>query len=75
MKERKFYYDFGYFFNRKDSGSCCVTMDVELDVYNMEECVRIALEKGALDEEYADNIVYVEELTEDEARDMGFFED
>ena len=44
----------------------------ELDTDDIDECVTIALANNALDEDYADNIVYVEELTEDEARDMGF---
>lgn len=66
------YYDFGYFFDRKDSGSCRVMLPYELDTDDIDECVTIALANNALDEDYADNIVYVEELSEDEARDMGF---
>ena len=66
------YYDFGYFFNRKDSGSCRVTLMCELDTNDVDECVEIALANNALDEEFAGNIVYIEELDEEEARDMGF---
>ena len=67
------YYDFGYFFNRKDSGSCMVKLMFELDnLEDIDECVEIALANNALDEEYAGNIVYIEELTEEEAIDFGF---
>ena len=69
----KFYYDFGYFFDRKDSGSCRVTLNKKLeDVDDIDTCIEIALAEGALDEDYADNIVYVEELTKEEAKEMGF---
>ena len=67
------YYDFGYFFDRKDSGSCYVKLMFELDdLDDIDECVEIALANNALDEEYAGNIVYIEELSEEEARDFGF---
>lgn len=70
--QKPHYYDFGYFFDRKDSGSCRVTLMWELNTDDIDECVEIALANNALDEEFAGNIVYVEELTIDEARDMGF---
>ena len=73
MNEQKFYYDFGYFFNRKDSGSCRVTLSVDLgDNIDVDEAVSVALKEGALDEEFADNIIYVESLTKEEAIEMGF---
>lgn len=69
----KFYYDFGYFFNRKDSGSCRVTLNKKLeDIDDVDACVEVALAEKALDEDFADNIIYVEELTFDEAKEMGF---
>lgn len=74
---QKYYYDFGYFFSRKDSGSCRVTLDIDLgdgDI-DTDEAVNLALKAGQLDEEISDNIVYVNKLTEEEARDMGFFEE
>lgn len=74
---QKYYYDFGYFFNRKDSGSCRVTLNIDLGDSNIDtdEAVNLALKAGQLDEEISDNIVYVKKLTEKEARDMGFFEE
>lgn len=64
------YYDFGYFFGRKDSGSCYVKLMCELNTDDIDTCVEIALRNNALDEEFAGNIVYIEELTEEEARDF-----
>lgn len=73
MDTNKFYYDFGYFFSRKDSGSCRVTLSVDLgDDPDVDDAVDTALKEGALDEEYADNIVYVTKLTTEEAKEMGF---
>lgn len=71
---KKYYYDFGYFFSRKESGSCRVTLDVDLgdsDI-DVDEAISVALKAGELDEEYADNIVYVTKLSEQEAKEMGF---
>lgn len=69
---RKYYYDFGYFFSTKDSGSLRVTTTEPLDENDTEACVRYALENDLIEEEYAENIIYVTELTEEDARGMGF---
>jgi hypothetical protein len=68
----KYYYDFGYFFDRKHSGSIEIITDEELDTENIDECVNYAITNGLLEDEYIDNIIYVTRLTEQEARDMGF---
>lgn len=68
----KHYYDFGYFFNRKDSGSIQITTTEKLDTNDIDECVNYALKNNMLEEDYADNIIYIEELTESDAKDMGF---
>lgn len=62
----KYVYDFGYFFNRKDSGSIFLAFDKQLDTEDVDECIEIACKAGVLMDEYASNIVYVTELTEDE---------
>lgn len=71
----KHYYDFGYFFSSKDSGSIRVTTTEPLDTEDIDACVAYALENDLMEDEYAENIIYVEELTEEDARDMGFFDD
>ena len=68
----KYYYDFGYFFSNKDSGSLRVTTTEPLDADDTDGCVEYALEHNLIDEEYAGNIIYVEQLTKEDARDMGF---
>lgn len=73
-KSTKHYYDFGYFFSRKDSGSLRVTTDTELDTENVDSCIEYACNNNLIDKSYADNIIYVEELSEADARDMGFFD-
>lgn len=69
---KKYYYDFGYFFSRKDSGSIRVTTTEPLDTDDTDNCIAYALKNKLIEDEYADNIVYISELTEEEARDMGF---
>lgn len=69
---KKYYYDFGYFFSNKDSGSLRVTTTEPLDADDTDGCVEYALEHNLIDEEYAGNIIYVEQLTKEDARDMGF---
>lgn len=69
---KKYYYDFGYFFSNKDSGSLRVTTTEPLDADDTDECVEYALKHNLIDEEYAGNIIYVEQLTKEDARDMGF---
>lgn len=69
---KKYYYDFGYFFSNKDSGSLRVTATEPLDADDTDGCVEYALEHNLIDEEYAGNIIYVEQLTKEDARDMGF---
>ena len=66
-----FIYEFHYFFNRKDSGSFFIAFNKELDIYDQDECIEVAVEVGALDSSYADNIDYIEELDFLEARQMG----
>lgn len=70
----KHYYDFGYFFSRKDSGSLRVTTETELDTEDIDSCIKYACDNNLIDKSYADNIIYVEELSESDARDMGFFD-
>ena len=71
----KHYYDFGYFFSRKDSGSLRVTTETELDTENVDSCITYACNNNLIDKSYADNIIYVEELSENDAREMGFFDE
>lgn len=49
----KYYYDFGYFFSNKDSGSLRVTTTEPLDADDTDGCVEYALEHNLIDEEYA----------------------
>jgi hypothetical protein len=70
----KHFYDFGYYFSRKDSGSIRVTTNEALDTDDVNSCIEYAYKNNLLEEEYVDNILYVDELTENEARDMGFFD-
>lgn len=73
--EKEYFYDFGYFFSHKDSGSIRVTTKNELDVDDIDSAVEYCLAHGMEDfEMYADNIVYIEELTKEEADEMGFFD-
>lgn len=65
-----FIYEFHYFFNRKDSGSIFVGFNKELDENDQDGCIEIAVEVGALDTSYADNIDYVEQLDFLEAKEM-----
>lgn len=69
---KKHYYDFGYFFSNKDSGSIRMTTSKSLDTDDIDGCVIYALKNKLMEDEYANNIVYVEELTEEEASRMGF---
>lgn len=68
----KYYYDFGYFFNRKDSGSIRVTTNEPLNTNDIDACVEYAYENDLIEEDYIDNIIYVNELTKEEAIEMGF---
>ena len=65
-KNKKYYYYFEYFFSRKDSGSYVVITDDELDTDDADECVNYALDHVLLPDMYADNILSVEEMPEDE---------
>lgn len=73
-KSTKHYYDFEYFFSRKDSGSMRVTTETALDTEDIDFCIKYACDNNLIDKSYADNIIYVEELSESDARDMGFFD-
>ena len=69
----KHYYDFGYFFDAKNSGSCRVVLSEELEEdIDIADAINMALDEGSLDEDYADNILYVDHLSPLEASDMGF---
>ena len=68
----KFYYDFGYFFSRKNSGSIRVTTNEPLNVDDIDACVEYAYKNDLIEEEYIDNIIYVNNLTKEEAIEMGF---
>ena len=68
----KYYYDFGYFFNRKDSGSIRVTTNEPLNADDIDACVKYTYENDLIEEDYIDNIIYVNELTKEEAIEMGF---
>ena len=72
-KSTKHYYDFGYFFSRKDSGSLYVTADTALDTDDTDACIEYACNHSLIDKSYADNIIYVEELSESDARDIFQF--
>lgn len=66
----KYFYDFHYFFSRGDSGSYIVAFNNQLDINDEERCIEVAVEVGAIPEEYADNIDFIDELTEEEAREI-----
>lgn len=68
----KYYYDFGYFFSRKNSGSIRVTTNEPLNVDDVDACVEYAYKNDLIEEEYIDNIIYVNNLTKEEAIEMGF---
>ena len=68
----KYYYDFGYFFSRKDSGSSRVRTNEPLNTDDIDACVEYAYENNLIEEDYIDNIIYVNELTKEEAIEMGF---
>ena len=68
----KYYYDFGYFFRRNDSGSIRVTTNEPLNADDIDACVKYAYENDLIEEDYIDNIIYVNELTKEEAIEMGF---
>lgn len=67
----KHYYDFGYFFGSKDSGSILIATDKELDVDDIDESVSYVFKQGLIDEEYIENIIYIEELSKEEYLEMG----
>lgn len=58
------FYDCGYFFHKKDSGSIFVAAPASL--IDEDEIVDYAVENGIMDDEYADNIIYVEEIDKEE---------
>ena len=68
----KYYYDFGYFFSRKNRGSIRVTTNEPLNVDDIDACVEYAYKNDLIEEEYIDNIIYVNNLTKEEAIEMGF---
>lgn len=67
FKDNVKFYDCGYFFNRKDSGSIFVVAPASLS--DDDDIIDYAVENGIMDDEYADNIVYVEEIDEEEYLD------
>ena len=67
----KHYYDFGYFFGSKDSGSILIATDKELNVDDIDESVSYVFKQGLIDEEYIENIIYIEELSKEEYLEMG----
>lgn len=67
-KNKKYYYYFEYFFSRKDSGSYVVITDDKLDTDDVDECVNYALDHVLLPDMYTDNILSIEEMTEDEIK-------
>ena len=62
----KHYYDFGYFFCSKDSGSILIAVDKELNEDDIDESVSYVFKQGLIDEEYIENIIYIEELSKEE---------
>lgn len=64
------FYDLGYFFSRNDSGSIYRKVDKELDIDDIDESIAYLLEKGLLPKEYANNIIYIEELSQEEFQDL-----
>lgn len=72
LNRKKHYYDFGYFFSRKDSGSIMVTTLKQLDTENVDSCVDYAFKHNLIEVDYVDNINYIEELSIQEAKEMGF---
>lgn len=71
-KGKKHYYLFHYFFNDKDSGSLKVMTNEQLDIDDIDACVNTALIHNLISEEYASNIDEIEELSENEAKEMNF---
>ena len=69
---KKYYYEFGYFFNNKDSGSLHVITNKPLDEDDVDECVNYAYNNGLISKEYVNNIIYIEELSKKDAKEMGF---
>ena len=67
----KHYYDFGYFFDRRCSGSILIAVDKELDEDDIDESVSYVFKQGLIDEEYIENIIYIEELSKEEYLEMG----
>ena len=43
------YYDFGYFFGSKDSGSILIAVDKELDEDDIDESVSYVFKQGLID--------------------------
>ena len=68
---KKHYYDFGYYFSNKDSGSIYIITEKLLDTDDIDECVKYVFSKKLIYKSYINNIVYIEELSEEEAKDMG----
>lgn len=59
--ENGYKYYFGYFFNCKDSGSILVTLSKDIgDDPDIDDAVDLAIEENAIDDEYVENIIYVE---------------
>lgn len=69
---KKYYYDFGYFFNNRDSGSLRVITNKLLDEDGVDECVNYAYKNNLIPKEYVNNIIYIEELSKKDAKEMGF---
>lgn len=69
---KKYYYDFGYFFNNRDSGSLRVITNKLLDEDDVDECVNYVYKNNLIPKEYVNNIIYIEELSKKDAKEMGF---
>ncbi len=64
-----YFYDFHYFLGRKNGGSFILGFNKELPE-DEDEKIEVAVNAGALPAEYADDINYVDDLTEAEAKEI-----
>lgn len=72
---KKHYYEFVYFFSKKDSGSIYIATDTTLDVFCTDECIDYAYKHGLLDKEFINNIISVDEIDEVDAKHLAFREE
>ena len=49
-----------------------MTTNEPLNADDIDACVKYAYENDLIEEDYIDNIIYVNELTKEEAIEMGF---